>query len=345
MGALRLLGIRRNFGDFAAVSDLSLDVADGEFVTLLGPSGCGKTTTLRMVAGFIEPDAGDIVFDGQRINAVPPHQRDTAMVFQSYALFPHMNVADNVGFGLEMRGLAAPARRERIAEALSMVNLTGLEKRRPGELSGGQQQRVALARAIATRPQILLFDEPLSNLDARLREKVRLDIRELQRRLAITTLYVTHDQAEALAVSDRIVVMREGRIDQVGPPDEIYQRPATRFVADFVGAANLVEARSLGQGLFDTPIGRLRQDGPAVAAGEQVTLSWRPEDMRLVRDGTASISGATVTDAVYQGGNVELVLVAGGVPLRALVAADAAPRAGERVDFVLPPERVRVVSQ
>ncbi len=343
MGALRLSGIERSFGDFAAVSDLSLEVADGEFVTLLGPSGCGKTTTLRMVAGFIAPDRGEIAFNGERINAVPPHRRDTAMVFQSYALFPHMSVADNVGFGLRMRGMPTAARRERVAESLAMVNLSGLERRRPGELSGGQQQRVALARAIATRPQILLFDEPLSNLDARLREKVRLEIRELQRRLGITTLYVTHDQAEALAMSDRIVVMRAGRIEQVGTPDEIYRAPATRFVADFVGAANIIDGRSLGGGLFETPVGRLRSDGASIPAGEPATLSWRPEDMHRA-GGPPDISAAIVSGVVYHGSFVEVMVEAAGELLRAQLPSDTPPRVGDRIDFVLPPDRVRVMA-
>src|SRR6188508_840651 len=233
MSRLRLERLSRRYGDFLAVDDVSLDVADGEFVTLLGPSGCGKTTTLRMVAGFIAPDGGSIFFDDRRMNDVPPHRRNTAMVFQSYALFPHMTVAENVAFGLRMRKLPMAQRSHRIDQALDMVSLRGLEGRRPGQLSGGQQQRVALARAIVTQPDILLFDEPLSNLDAKLREKVRLEIRELQRRLGITTLYVTHDQAEALAISDRIVVMNGGRIEQVGDPSFIYRSPRTSFVADF----------------------------------------------------------------------------------------------------------------
>ncbi|WP_375450050.1 ABC transporter ATP-binding protein [uncultured Devosia sp.] len=343
MGALRLSGIGRSFGDFAAVSDLSLDVADGEFVTLLGPSGCGKTTTLRMVAGFISPDRGEIAFDGERINAVPPHRRDTGMVFQSYALFPHMIVADNVGFGLRMRGMPAEPRRERIAESLAMVNLVGLERRRPGELSGGQQQRVALARAIAIRPQILLFDEPLSNLDARLREKVRLEIRELQRRLGITTLYVTHDQAEALAMSDRIVVMDAGRIEQVGTPDEIYRSPATRFVADFVGAANIVDGHSLGEGVFKTKVGTLRTLDRNVPAGKPVTLIWRAEDMQRAGAGTPDIHDARVSGVVYHGGFVEVIVEVAGELLRAQLPSDTPPRVGDRIGFVVPAERVRLV--
>ncbi len=240
MSTLTLAHVTRRYGGFTAVDDVSLDVADGEFVTLLGPSGCGKTTTLRMVAGFIAPDGGEIRFGDRQMTDVPPHRRNTAMVFQSYALFPHMSVADNIAFGLRMRKLSAAERESRIAEALDMVSLCGLEKRRPGELSGGQQQRVALARAIVTRPDILLFDEPLSNLDAKLREKVRIEIRDLQRRLRITTLYVTHDQSEAMAISDRIVVMNGGRIEQEGDPATIYRQPRSAFVADFLGAANIV---------------------------------------------------------------------------------------------------------
>ena len=220
-------------------------MADGEFVTLLGPSGCGKTTTLRMVAGFIAPDGGEIRFGDRQMTDVPPHRRNTAMVFQSYALFPHMTVADNVAFGLRMRKLSAAEQASRIAEALDMVSLRGLEKRRPGELSGGQQQRVALARAIVTRPDILLFDEPLSNLDAKLREKVRIEIRDLQRRLRITTLYVTHDQVGGAGD------LRPDRGDERRPhragaaiPHTIYRQPRSAFVADFLGAANIVDGNS-----------------------------------------------------------------------------------------------------
>src|SRR6185312_12921256 len=242
MSRLRLNHLTRRFEGMVAVDDLSLEVADGEFLTLLGPSGCGKTTTLRMIAGFLGPDAGDIWFDDRR---------NTAMVFQSYALFPHMSVAENVGFGLLMRKLPKMESAARVAEALDLVSLTGLEDRRPGQLSGGQQQRVALARAIVTRPDILLFDEPLSNLDAKLREKVRVEIRELQRRLRITSIYVTHDQAEALVVSDRIVVMNRGRIEQIGDPDTIYRAPDNAFVADFIGLTNIIEGMLLDDGTVD----------------------------------------------------------------------------------------------
>jgi iron(III) transport system ATP-binding protein len=345
MGSLRLVDVGRRFGSFVAVEGVNLEVAHGEFITLLGPSGCGKTTTLRMVAGFIAPDTGEIVFDGKRVNDVPPHRRNTAMVFQSYALFPHMTIAQNVSFGLKMRKLPAAEQASRVAEALEMVSLGGLEKRRPGELSGGQQQRVALARAIATRPDFLLFDEPLSNLDARLRDKVKVEIRDLQRRLGITALYVTHDQAEALAISDRIVVMNRGRIEQVGDPHAIYRAPSSSFVADFVGAANIIDAKALGGGVFELTFGRLNIPEDSSRAGETVKLSWRPEDMRLAEPGTQpEIPRATVASVVFHGNHIELVVDAAGTLLRVQLANDVALKPGDIVDFTLLPGRVRVVS-
>jgi ABC-type Fe3+/spermidine/putrescine transport system ATPase subunit len=344
MSRLRLERLSRRYGDFLAVDDVSLDVADGEFVTLLGPSGCGKTTTLRMVAGFIAPDGGSIFFDDARMNDVPPHRRNTAMVFQSYALFPHMTVAENVAFGLRMRKLAKSEQAGRVDEALDMVSLRGLERRRPGELSGGQQQRVALARAVATRPDILLFDEPLSNLDAKLRERVRIEIRELQRRLRITALYVTHDQAEAFAVSDRIVVMNGGRIEQVGDPNAIYRSPVSSFVADFVGAANIVDATSLGAEAFEAPFGPLTVTGDTTAAGQRVKLSWRPEDMKIATAGTGNIVGTRVRNLVFRGNFIDLMVTASDQLLRAQVASDVSLREGETVDFALSPDRIRVVT-
>jgi iron(III) transport system ATP-binding protein len=342
LSRLRLEDLSCRYGDFVAVDGVTLDVANGEFVTLLGPSGCGKTTTLRMVAGFVEPDRGQIYFDEARVTAVPPHRRNTAMVFQSYALFPHMTVAQNVAFGLRMRKLPKAEQAGRIAEALDMVNLRGLEGRRPGELSGGQQQRVALARAVAARPDILLFDEPLSNLDAKLREKVRIDIRDLQRRLGITALYVTHDQAEAFAVSDRIVVMNRGRIEQVGDPGSIYRSPATSFVAEFVGAANITEAESLGGGCFRSPVGDLALPDTALTAGEKVTLSWRPEDMRIVPAGEDAITGKVVS-LVYRGNLTEVFVKIGDQLIRAQAEGDTAIREGDCLHLALPADRIRIV--
>jgi putative spermidine/putrescine transport system ATP-binding protein len=239
--ALQLAALTKRFGTLTAVDAIDLTVAQGEFVTLLGPSGCGKTTTLNMVAGFITPDAGSIRLQGQAVEQQPQFRRDLGLVFQDYALFPHMTVAENVGFGLRMRRVSRDGMAQRVAQALDLVQLSGLGDRRPLQLSGGQRQRVALARALVIQPAMLLLDEPLSNLDLKLREEMRMEISALQRRLGIATVFVTHDQGEALTMSDRIAVMRQGRIEQIGTPNDIYERPATRFVAGFIGTANLIE--------------------------------------------------------------------------------------------------------
>ncbi len=239
--AVRLVGVTKRFGDTVAVDRVDLEVRPGEFFTLLGPSGCGKTTTLRMVAGFVEPDSGDVYFGERRMNGVPPWSRQTGMVFQNYALWPHLSVFENVAFGLRERRVAGQVLQRKVCAALELVGLAGFEKRRPSQLSGGQQQRVALARTLVVEPAVLLLDEPLSNLDAKLRWQMREELVRLQRQLGITTICVTHDQEEALALSDRIAVMRDGRILQVGTPQEIYQAPAHPFVAEFVGVANRLE--------------------------------------------------------------------------------------------------------
>ena len=241
MARLELINLSKRYGDHAAVAGVTLDVADGEFLVLLGPSGCGKTTTLRMIAGFVEPSGGAARIGGADVTYLPPWRRNTGMVFQSYALFPHMTVAENVAFGLEMRKLAKAEIAARAREALRLVRLEGYAERLPRQLSGGQQQRVALARALAIRPDVLLLDEPLSNLDAKLREEVRIEIRELQRQLGLTTIMVTHDQEEALTVADRLVVMAEGEIRQIGSQRDLYERPADRFVAGFVGRSTFLD--------------------------------------------------------------------------------------------------------
>ena len=238
---IRVAGVVKRFGAATAVDHADLTVADGELFTLLGPSGCGKTTLLRLIAGFVQADAGEIRFGDRVVTGLPPHARNIGMVFQNYALWPHMTVAENVSYGLRIRKIPAAEVRARLDEGLRKVNLTGLEARYPGQLSGGQQQRVALARALVLEPDILLLDEPLSNLDAKIRVQVRAEIRQLQQALRITTIYVTHDQEEALSLSDRVAVMKDGRVLQVGAPKELYERPRTRFVADFVGTNNLVD--------------------------------------------------------------------------------------------------------
>ena len=280
MARLELDRLGKRYGATVTVRDVSLAVEDGEFLVLLGPSGCGKTTTLRMIAGFVEPSEGRIRLGGEDITHRPAWRRNTGMVFQSYALFPHMTAAGNVAFGLEMRKVPKAERDARALEALRLVRLGHLADRLPRQLSGGQQQRVALARALAIRPDVLLLDEPLSNLDAKLREEVRIEIRQLQRQLGLTTIMVTHDQEEALTVADRLVVMAEGAIRQVGTQRDLYERPADRFVAGFVGRSTFLPGRVAAPGVFETA-GGLRIACLETAAAGPATLALRPEAIRL----------------------------------------------------------------
>ena len=276
---LALEGLTKRYGEGAAAVDgVSLEVAPGEFLGLLGPSGCGKTTTLRMIGGLTPATGGRVLVGGRDVTDLPPHRRDMGIVFQNYALFPHMDVAANVAFGLEMRGMKRAVAAGRVAEALDLVRLGGLAHRRPRELSGGQQQRVALARALVIEPSILLLDEPLSNLDAKLREEMRAEIHDIQRRLGITTVFVTHDQAEALAMCDRIAVMERGRIAQLGTPHDIYEQPASEFVADFVGRSNRIAAA--GQGDGGVALGALRLRAAAAVSGP-LTMMIRPHRIEL----------------------------------------------------------------
>jgi len=303
-----------------AVDSVSLAVGAGEFVSLLGPSGCGKTTLLRMIAGFETPTSGEVFLAGRRVTDLPPNARDTAMVFQSYALFPHLDVFENVAFGLRVRGVGEREIRERVSEALRLVGLAGLERRSPDQLSGGQQQRVALARAVVTRPRVLLLDEPLSNLDAKLREQMRVELRRIQRELGITAIYVTHDQVEAMTLADRIVVLDRGRVQQVAPPAELYARPATSFVAEFVGKVNLLEGL-----VVETRDGQCRVALPGFeavvpshrspAAGAHVGIVVRPETVHIGRDGTLP---GIVRRAMYLGSQVEYEVEANGLLLQAI---------------------------
>jgi iron(III) transport system ATP-binding protein len=283
---IALRSLVKRFGGVVAVDAATLDIADGELFTLLGPSGCGKTTLLRLVAGFYSPDSGEIRFGERRVDMLPPYERNIGMVFQNYALWPHMTVRANVTYGLRLRRLSADEISRRLEHGLRQVNLTGLEDRYPGQLSGGQQQRVALARALVLNPDILLLDEPLSNLDAKIRVQVRGEIRRLQQALGITTIYVTHDQEEALALSDRIAVMRDGRIQQVADPKALYERPANRFVADFVGTNNLIpgvcKERGAGGILVETALGLIHgRPDDGITAGTRCVLAVRPENVTL----------------------------------------------------------------
>ncbi|HEV8615700.1 MAG TPA: ABC transporter ATP-binding protein [Methylomirabilota bacterium] len=320
---IALREITKRFGEAVAVDRATLDIADGELFTLLGPSGCGKTTLLRLIAGFYRPpDTGEIHFGERRVDGLPPYERNIGMVFQNYALWPHMTVRGNVGYGLRLRRLGAGEIARRVAAGLAKVNLTGFEERYPGQLSGGQQQRVALARALVLNPDILLLDEPLSNLDAKIRVQVRAEIRKLQQELRITTVYVTHDQEEALSLSDRVAVMRDGRVLQVAAPKELYERPVNRFVADFVGTNNFIagvcKERGETRALVETPLGLVHaRPSPAVSAGARCVLAVRPENLALGGDGENAFDGR-VTFASYLGNTLRYdVETAGGLVLKA----------------------------
>jgi iron(III) transport system ATP-binding protein len=302
---ISLRDVEKQYGAVRAVDRVTLEIADGELFTLLGPSGCGKTTLLRMIAGFSPVDGGEIRFGARRVDGLAPYERNIGMVFQNYALWPHMTVAANITYGLKLRKLGAAEIARRLEEGLRTVNLTGLGARYPGQLSGGQQQRVALARALVLNPDILLLDEPLSNLDAKIRVQVRAEIRTLQRELAITTLYVTHDQEEALSLSDRVAVMRDGHVLQVATPKELYERPATRFVADFVGTNNFITGVCRGvtdeRILVDTALGALRgRATAAVSENGRCVLAVRPENITIGGTGENAVDG-TVILASYLG--------------------------------------------
>jgi iron(III) transport system ATP-binding protein len=339
MSRLVIKNLVKRFDTVSAVDHVSLDVAEGEFVTLLGPSGCGKTTTLRTVAGFYQPDEGEVYFNDKLMNNVPPNKRNTAMCFQSYALFPHMNVWENIAFGLRMRKITPAEQKKRVAESLEMLSLSGMDKRKPGQLSGGQQQRVALARAIVTQPDILLFDEPLSNLDAKLRVQVRVEIKEMQKRLGITSIYVTHDQDEALAISDRIVVMNQGHIEQVGDPQEIYLHPLTSFVAGFIGLANILEgkiaARDGDNVEIETAFGKLAAKAGKLKqkVGDAVKFSFRPENMVQYVEGSQNRIRGTILHAIFMGDVTDLFVDANGTRLRAHAGSTARFKAGDVVEF------------
>jgi spermidine/putrescine transport system ATP-binding protein len=356
-----LVRVTKRFGDFPAVRALDLRVRAGEFFTLLGPSGCGKTTTLRMVAGFEEPTEGRVLIDGVDVDGVPPFKRPTNTVFQSYALFPHLSVGDNVGFGLRRKGVAKDEVRRRVGEELERVGLADAANRKPRQLSGGQQQRVALARALINQPAVLLLDEPLGALDLKLRKGLQVELKRIQREVGITFVYVTHDQEEALTMSDRIAVMNHGVIEQLGPPEEVYNRPRTQFVAGFIGVSNLmpgsvasVNGRDVDVRLDSGPAVRATGDG--LGPGDRCHIVVRPEKLHVARVEEAAAAGepgveGVVESAVYLGTATQMVVkLAGDVPLTVLVPnADESerqrlPGAGARVRLSWAPEHMHVVS-
>ena len=323
MAGVTLTSIRKTYGDVAAVDDVSLDIRDGELLALLGPSGCGKTTTLRMIAGFVEPTAGAIRFGARDVTRVPVHKRNVGMVFQGYALFPHLTVAKNIEFGLKVRAWGADRKAKRVAEMLRWVQLEAMAQRQPGALSGGQQQRVALARAMAIEPDVLLLDEPFSALDAKLRTQMRTEIRELQREAKITSVFVTHDQEEAMAIADRIGVMSQGKLEQLGSAEDLYKRPASRFVATFIGKCNLLEGRVTEPGRFQLASGRACGFSGQHAVGTGA-LCFRPEHARVLAAAPAEGNWleATLRSVTYLGAQTEYDLVADSGE-RLLVSADS----------------------
>jgi len=311
--AVQLDGVLKRFGDAIALHKISLTIEEGEFITLLGPSGCGKTTLLNLMAGFAEADGGEIFIDGDLVTEIPPYQREIGIVFQNYALFPHMTVEKNVGYGLRMRGVPKAEIAERVEQALALVKLAGYGQRKPRELSGGQQQRVALARALVIRPKVLLLDEPFSALDKNLRLSMQVELKAIQRKLGVTTVFVTHDQGEALSMSDRVVVMSAGHVRQIGTPDDIYRRPQDPFVAGFVGDVNILPGHYAGRdstAVIELGGNKLRLPAERVNAhvGERLDVYMRPENLQLAPLSPHSLFSATVITHVFQGDHVDVHL-------------------------------------
>ena len=349
MTAIRIQEVSKSFGPAVAVDHVTLEIASGELFFLLGPSGCGKTTLLRMLAGFVPPDSGEIYFGPERITGLPPRHRGAALVFQTYALWPHLTVAENVAYGLRVRRLPRAEVARRVGQILKMVQLEGLGDRRPNQLSGGQQQRVALARALVIQPRVLLLDEPLSNLDARLRDELREEIRRLHRETGLTMVYVTHDQKEALTLAGRLAVMERGRLVQVGSPREVYNHPDNRFVAGFLGDSNFVpgsvQASRPPECVVETAVGRLAGSsaGPC-REGARVLCSIRPHALALAgTDGSVNRIAATVEQVTYLGERIDVRLrAAGNTSLQMVSLPHLAGwlQAGDNVALTVPPEQV-----
>jgi iron(III) transport system ATP-binding protein len=347
VASVELRGLTKRFDASAVVDDVSLEIEHGMLVCLLGPSGCGKTTTLRLIAGFIEPSAGEILVGGRVVSSpqrtVPPERRNMSMIFQSYALWPHMTVAENVAYGLRLRNVESDAIRRRVADFLATIRLGDLAERYPGELSGGQQQRVSLARALIVEPETLLLDEPLSNLDANLREEMRFEVRRLHDQFRYTTVYVTHDQSEAMTTADLIAVMNAGKIEQLGTPEEIYDRPRSEFVARFIGASNILRGKNIDESHIAFGGAKLRCDGARLSSSGTTSLSVRPHDIRLSAapiSGVENIVPGKVIRQVFLGGYRDYVIeTSAGTPLRVIAAAGQNIPPETAVWLHLPPER------
>lgn len=359
MAFIEIRNLFKKFNQVIAVNNVNLDIQKGEILTLLGPSGCGKTTTLRCIAGLEKPDAGDVIIDGKPMFSqgfIPPAKREIGMVFQNYAVWPHMRVFDNIAYGLKLQKLPTATIKEKVAEILASVDLAGLGDRYPGQLSGGQQQRVALARALVRNPKVLLLDEPLSNLDAKLREKMRFEIKSLVRRMHITTVYVTHDQAEAMVISDRIAVMDKGNIVQVGSPEEIYKRPASRFVADFIGTTNFIPGE-VAEILPDRGLVYIRTefkqkllcrvlDSAMATLQQKVQASIRPEDIEVFQEAPRAkenIFKGTIMHRAYLGNFLYLFINVDSTFIRAQASYNVTAKEGEEIFLFLNPEKCLIL--
>jgi len=351
VASVELRGLTKRYGDVAVVDDISLAIEHGHLVCLLGPSGCGKTTTLRLIAGFVEPSDGEIRVGDKLISSpshsLPPERRNMSMIFQSYALWPHMTVAENIVYGLKLRKMDRDTIRQKLAAILATTKLAPLAERYPGELSGGQQQRVALARALIVEPETLLLDEPLSNLDANLREEMRFEVRRLHDAYRYTTVYVTHDQSEAMTTADLICVMNHGKIEQAGSPEEIYERPRSEFVARFIGSSNVVKGKAQDEARIDLAGAALRCVGAKLTPGAAAAVSIRPHDIKISATQLPQAENtvpATVTRQVFLGGSRDyMVELKDGTQLRVVTAADEGIAQGSAVWLILSPEKCRAL--